>query len=546
MKKSLFLTCILMGAAVISFVFALIWVNSGKEEILIIEEVLYGDPSEAAGLTLKIPIHWRGRLLWDTEYTIGGGREAESKFTFSSREIFWQKEEAETEVGIQMVYANSIGADFNGYSTYPDWGSGSPYKRMIQSVEEKTEKGKKLTEAVRIIEYDSSYPLDFEMSVGHSVWFQGDFSAALRYLTGYFHISPAEDRMEVTVEKDETGEVVSVRCGMAESDESFFITSAAADGGEGIYYVYCLQNVKTGETVDRGQNRGIFYFPYEEDEGNYWNLDLTQVSRVSDFPEDAIPLKMRVSREDETLCLAVREQEGYSLFIYRLEGKTPVLAQQIPVDRNNLSGNMAYLKEIEDSRMAAYRDAENVESGVSAGGSSSSGSTASGWAQMEMSGSESRELPEFRQMYLEEGGILMTWSDSSFSFVAGEGGEYRWWCDDVFPKPGEEEYYGRYPFPTENVCIFDGERLTLAAYESWYSLNAVVAVYSRAGQTYAGRYLHSLNGDRDMGTDPYYDSYDSITLRGYREKPYGYYWRSGSRTESIKPLSVIKGSFAED
>lgn len=94
----------------------------------------------------------------------------------------------------------------------------------------------------------------------------------------------------------------------------------------------------------------------------------------------------------------------------------------------------------------------------------------------------------------------MTWDDNRFAFIARENGKYRQWCSGVFPENGEKNFGN--PFPKEKACLFNGERLFLAAYESWYSTNVLLSAYDEQGQTYSGRYVHSGQEDRDMGDEP--------------------------------------------
>ena len=98
-----------------------------------------------------------------------------------------------------------------------------------------------------------------------------------------------------------------------------------------------------------------------------------------------------------------------------------------------------------------------------------------------------------------EGGILVTCSDNSFCFIVRDEEGCSLWCQGVFPDPGERTTYETAPFPEENVCAFDGERLVLAAYERRGSLNVVLAVYGQEGERYGGLYRHSSEGDWDGG-----------------------------------------------
>lgn len=544
MKKSLCLALVLMGAALFSVPLAFAWVDSGRENILITEEILYGNPAEASGIILKIPSHWGRRLLWNTEYHIGSGKEAESSFSFSSEEVSWASQ-ARIDASLQTAGGAGFGMAYaEGYTEQeiPDLGN-EVYQDIFEQIKERTGKGEKYTETVRLADYTPVHPLTFEIE-GQSISYQGDFNAVKVFLTEYFGVSSAEDRIEATVEKDGEGRIVSFQCRPVLSDDSIIISGAAADGGEGIYYVYDLVNAETGECVDRGQNRGIFYFPYEKREGgSLWNMDLTQVRKVCVYPEGAIPIQMLVCREEGMLCLAVMEKEGYSLFLYSLDGEIPVPLQQIPIGRNHFSGNAAHLQERKNSGFVPEGDAENGGGTESSGGTWHSGSSAGGWGQMSTAGKEEVGLPYFCRISMEDGGILATWSDNSFSFAAGGNGEYRLWCDGIFPDAGKADFYDECAFPKENVCIFDGERLVLAAYESWYRLNVVTAVYHEDGLVYAGRYLHSLEGDMDAGGGgSYFDYQNSIVPQGIRLQMPHYWWiyEGGSgRAETVEPLEMF-------
>lgn len=488
MKKSLLFSLFIMVLAVFSLPAALITVDSGKERILISEEVLAGDPAEAAGITLKIPSHWGRQLLWDTEYTIGSGREAESRFSFSAKPVYWKAAEGKAYAYLRFEIDAYFQAAYAENSTALDWDN-DIYSTIISGVAERAEMGKRYTETIRIGDYSPYFPLSFEIE-GHSVKYEGDYNEACDYLREFFHISSAEDRMEVTVELNGQGDVTNASARFIGSDENNSIVNAAADDGEeGLYYVYCLENAETGEWVDRGQNMGIFYFPYQEQE-SWWHVDLTQVKRLCDYPGNVIPLQMLIDDKEKILYLTVREGEDYSLLVYQLEEKIPVLTQQIPVNRDGLP---AILPNAEES-------------------------------------TDRLKQSSFCRMSLEDGGILMTWDDNAFSFIARKNGQYRCWCSGVFP--GD-------PFPKEQVCIFNGEKLILAAYESWNSTNVLLSVYDEQGQTYSGRYVHSGHEDVDMG----YDSLRRIAPQGNRPESPQYSASAGIKNEIVEPLELLKNSY---
>ena len=490
MKKSLLLSLFVMGLAVFSLPVALIAVDSGKERILISEEILSGNPAEAAGVTLKIPSHWEKQLLWDTEYTIGSGKEAESRFSFSSHPVYWSAPEGKVNAGlrIEMDAAFATAALGTGYATSSGtmgW-EDTVYSGMINEAAGRADRGEKYTEIIRIADYIPSFPLSLEIE-GHSVLYEGDYNEARDYLRDFFHISTAEDQMEVTVELKEQGNISTAAVYFIENDEQVSIVNAAADDeGEGLYFAYCLENAQTGEWADRGQNMGIFYFPYWVQEP-FLHIDLTQVKRLCDYPGNAIPLQMLINSEEGILYLAVREKEDYSLLIYQLVEKVPVLMRQIPINPGNPSA-------ISPS--------------------------------------------SFCQMLLVNEGVLMTWEDNRFAFIARENGQYQLWCSGIFPEHAEKDTGN--PFPKEQVCLFNGERLILAAYENWYSTNVLLSVYDEQGQTYSGRYVHSGQQDMEDG----YDFHSRIVPRGARPGSPDFSVRmgAGNKAEIVEPLQIFFNS----
>ena len=167
MKNSLLVSLFILGLTILSLPAALFMVNREKEKILINEEVLLGNPAEAAGITLKIPSHWGRQLLWDTEYTIGSGVEAESHFIFSSVPVSWKATEETTSAGLRIQF------DWDFWTTYVENNTNSNGENNTRS------------EIIRIADYSANYPLAFDIE-GHSVQYEGDYNEACNYLRDYF------------------------------------------------------------------------------------------------------------------------------------------------------------------------------------------------------------------------------------------------------------------------------------------------------------------------------------------------------------------------
>ncbi|MDE7060477.1 MAG: hypothetical protein K2O71_02630, partial [Lachnospiraceae bacterium] len=66
MKKTLTLFFVVVGLIVFLLSVAPIVVDGKKEQVIITQEVLSGDPGAASGITLAIASHWNRHLLWNT------------------------------------------------------------------------------------------------------------------------------------------------------------------------------------------------------------------------------------------------------------------------------------------------------------------------------------------------------------------------------------------------------------------------------------------------------------------------------------------------
>lgn len=465
MKRSLFVSLLCMGLALFSVPLAWMKVDEEKENVVISQEVLSGDPTAAQGVSLRIASHWDGHLLWNTEYTIGSGKGAQSDFSFSEEQVTW---EWSPHLCARADLPNPWGGSFT-VSTGADFSADPmmPYPEIIQAVAGRTLESETLEEEVRLGDYREYYPVDFEVE-GISVEYQGDYTRALGYVTELFCVPVAEDRIGITVEKGPDGDSVSWKAEQIWDAQSVRIAGASAFGEAGVYYAFCLENVETGRQAHRGENCGLFWLPFQEENGRnasqgWIQVDLTRMEKVCPLPEGTIPQGMLLEEGKERLYVAVKQDDNYSLLVYRLGGGTPILAQRVALGQERL-----FREETEKSLYLTEID-----------------------TKLEL------VPPKLCAMSWEGQGLLLTWSDNGFSFVVEEDGEWRLWCSGQFPEQPEEEYVGtghgwmsNHLFPMERECLFDGERLVLAAFEDWDSLNVLLAVYDRSGEIYSGLYRY--------------------------------------------------------
>ena len=510
MRRSLFVSLLCMGLALVAIPLGWMRVDGEKEDVAIWEETLSGDLEAASGITVQVASHWNGRLLWNTEYTVGDSGEARSDLTFSSKRVEWERE-ARRAARMDFVYGTEFGTgegdQYKGISleSMPCL----PYPEAVQAVAGRAGAAGKYAETVRIGEYYEYYPVFFEIS-GISVTYQGDYGDETVFLTELFHIGTAQDCLELQLEKRGAGAVTSLSGQKVGRPGDIMIADASAFGKAGAYYAFSCADAETGARVDRGENAGIFYLPFEQEKYGIC-VDLGQMKKVCDLPEDTAPAEMLLDEERGCLYMAARGRNDYELLVYSLDQGKPALTQQVALGQGRLC-----------------RTEDGEEEGIYLADTDVALEPAP---------------TTFCAMSREEGGLLMTWSDNGFSFMTEEDGEYGLWCSGQFPEQPEEEYVGtggggwvcNHMFPIESACLFDGERLVLAAFEDWDSLNVLLAVYDRDGNLYSGRCLQN--------EEPVIEPWDKILPQGKEHET----WLWGRLTdeygsmepEGVRPLELI-------
>ena len=85
MRKALIAFCLLFALAVGGMIAIHAEVNEVRDQVVITEEIIYGDKAAAEGLTILAQAALEnGHLNWDTTYTIGEQPTSSTKFEYSS------------------------------------------------------------------------------------------------------------------------------------------------------------------------------------------------------------------------------------------------------------------------------------------------------------------------------------------------------------------------------------------------------------------------------------------------------------------------------
>lgn len=499
MKKNLCIFILAAAAGLCSIPLAVWTVDSGKENITVTETVLEGSVEEAEGISVEIGTHWEGKLLWNTEYQPGHVQDAASEFDFSSQGTKWSYSNLRAwsssftysgEVGdwrdrsTAYVKLDVVSTDFGtaqaynaaGYRTYFDvMIEDLPWSRLLQAAKDQTAAGETRTVTLRIRDYYDYYPLEF------SVNDVSGFDSLGEYAKEFFKFPiPEDERLQVTIRKNQDGEVLELDCHSI--GERYFPVTTSVYGDTGYYFSFYLQgNNKNLEEIQRkfGEQYAVYWLPLAGEGSKTPVVDMEQMKSAAQLPEGAIPVTMRLDRERHILYLLALQKERYILLTYLVDGENLTLLQQLTVF---------------DTVLAA---ADSATEGTA-------------------------DHLHFRKMTVQEDGILLTWQDNRFAFIARDGEEYRFWCTDVFPAAAKEEDLkvwlsaGGYlasesAFPYEHAFAFDGTRLALAAFENWVSLDSRLLVYREGQLVYSGYYQYSGELDAALGINdkiiPWGDSF---------------------------------------
>ncbi|MCH5340180.1 MAG: hypothetical protein J1E01_01815 [Acetatifactor sp.] len=461
MKKALCLAIILLLAGPVAFTAAGLWVNGKENDVVVTKSTVYGDPEAAAGVQVRVTSQWEGHLIWDTVYTVGSGV-AESSFRFSSMGETWR----------------SPGTDAVDINFYPSWGmihtdgtsSGEfdpdryPMSRVLRSVMERTAPGQRRTETVHLKDFYDYYPLNvlFNSQI-MDVYYNEGFSEDVSF-SEFLQILIGEATVQITMEKDQDGKVVDVKCN---DQDAPGLVNCAVFGRKGCYHTYYVDDWSNGKVGVPGENYGISYFPYveKEDGRSGLTLDPGQARLIYRLQPGIYTVEMGLNETLGELYLVTREEQEFYLSVFDIQGEDISLKQKLML------------------RSVAGEPGE-------------------------------KDNPYWAQLSVQDNGVLMIWRDGSFVFAARQGKEFMNWGLEYHPsvlntnmiaQDFETEIQGEmapregqapvnqdnHTFPVENVWAFDGQRLAIASFVDWRSLSVDLTVYTEEGLVWYGVCEHS-------------------------------------------------------
>ena len=478
MKRMLIFLLVLLLAAAGILTAGAGYLTSTEDDITLTHNLIAGDPAAAEGVTLTLPAGDQGaQTCWETAVDLGTEELApETAFTFYPGGKSWESTPqtyAEIYTGsVNFSMSSSGGIDFSEYDGASAEDPGRYYEVTMMvlpaaDVAERTENGETRTETLRLADYYDYYPVTVELylpdqegrSHVYAAW------ADCQALTDYFGLRVPEDLMvEVSVTKDELGQVYNVETNDADNQRFWFDcqTVVVEDG-------VCLAIAVMSEDMDVSKDLvacrdgfGLYFIPFSDELKTDYEqgdpaFDLEHVRMFCPLAPGSAPMLLSREAEGQVLLYA-REDGALKLSVFDTDTWQCVQWETIfPLGEEDAYSLLG-----------------------------------SGDGFMVMSG------PDNMFRMVEEADGVYTPALSGVQDM-GEGYVDEWWY---------------------NVeCAYDGERLVISGITGNGNCSLWVQVYDETGLTYGARIDHSLDREDvwnfyEYRTDAVTEQYPIITFTG--------------------------------
>ena len=272
MRKATITMLLLLVISIGGVCVAAAGVHAPYDQVLLTENIIYGDPSAANGLEVQAHVTWDDHLFWDTTLLTGAKNSVETDFRFSAKEV---RQEISAELpGIMLDNGIDFYYDSNE-SEQEHLGINKAFYELAQTVGPGEEK----SATVYLKDYIDNYPITVDIALpgigaGSNMWHANDEVKAqyaeiekdIRWLQEYFKI-PVQDEetYEFTVGKDENGNDSHAHGGSGDGD-LFRIEIINAIADTACYFTFDT-HTNEGKIIDTSllpDGYGLFCIPYEQ------------------------------------------------------------------------------------------------------------------------------------------------------------------------------------------------------------------------------------------------------------------------------------------
>ncbi len=321
-----------------------------RDQVEITETVIYGDPAWAEGVTLTGHYYWPDQLYWDTTYTVGDLKNAQTEFEFCpggrtevlTDDVTYFFGEAFPSAG----FSASAGLDLETEYFYG-------FEPIVKELAKEMDPGEQRTKMVNLKDYYEYYPFRYNIqteswmltSDNLSYW-QAESSEdpwvlaymeRLSQLDDFFRIPIVENsKASITLELDENGNVTEFSSLLGENTQTPFFLGTGSDTA--IYVTF--ETAALAGMFDYSQipgGLGVYRLPYGEeeefiptDESNGYSIPpiyTDQLENIYPLPNDTVILDLGNSADGTQIFLLTVEDELLTLTV--LDGETGAFRQKL-------------------------------------------------------------------------------------------------------------------------------------------------------------------------------------------------------------------------
>lgn len=414
-----------------------------RDDATMTVEHIYGDVSRVEGRQLRQTVKCGEHMLWETIYTAGVNDSIHTDYTFSQsrmeHEFDWDTENVMFSVdggsGMGTSGSDGIQLAYDGVGI------------LLRAVADRTAAGETRTETVKLEDYLTSYPLDYDTNIetaSYMIWESYDSYHSLSGRRGYleweerfrFPLLPGAE-MEISLTKNSAGKVCDVYYSMTDCPEIGFATHVLEDGMYFAPFFLDWQGnpVTTGEYIC---GNGVYYVPFKAmfQTASYYNSQTETNMYEGTFDFDNLKLVYGMEMDDRVVAMEA-SGDGSGLHLLTMEEGTYYYATL-----DLITGEVTYREEIMPSKITSVSEESYAA------------------------------FPEENVMILYSGkdvAVIRTGENPGVAFT----------CD--FP----EDIYMNHP---RSVLLEDGQ-LFMTGYSSG---DAYIAVCDENGLGYFGQYRNSL------------------------------------------------------
>lgn len=434
MKKSLIIVFILLIISITVIYGAHSQIDSVKDQVIIKENVLFGDKKNAEGITVTSRVHYDNHLFWDTMYTIRDELDIKTNFTFSQsrrNEDYIHKSQISLYPNLNFSMSSSGAIDLENEMQFPN--------KPIIDVASRTKDGETHEETVAFRDYYEYYPLTLDVSYDFPV--DPMYNCKETDYGKYFKIPvPPEHTVKISITKNEAGGINDISCNSLKNEVGIYTSGVLTDNGCYIA-ITVTKSYNNNKSLKLPQGiLGIHYLPFQELKPSAIrrNIDIENASLV--YPLDSEKcqiLQLKKSKDDSKLLMFTRENDEVMLSV--IDINTMELLQKINIHKSKQPGICA-IKQYDDF-------------------------------------------------------LVVTFDNNEFCLLTFDKGVYKIELSDSFNSSGNTIQDINY---NDMVFDFDGERMAAATYIDKYQFSSdYLLVFDKTGLTYIGEYSNSLDNTDD-------------------------------------------------